>query len=95
MLKAIAIFIIKIYQYCISPLLGNNCRFYPSCSQYSIQAIERFGIIKGSYLSMRRLLKCHPWHEGGEDPVPEKEPHQSCCHNADSPSNSQLNKSKD
>ena len=78
MFKAIAIFIIKVYQYCISPLLGNNCRFYPSCSQYSVQAIERFGVIKGSYLSIRRLLKCHPWHEGGEDPVPEKKPHRTC-----------------
>jgi putative membrane protein insertion efficiency factor len=78
MFKAIAIFIIKVYQYCISPLLGNNCRFYPSCSQYSVQAIERFGVIKGSYLSIRRLLKCHPWHEGGEDPVPEKQAHKTC-----------------
>ncbi|WP_113874471.1 membrane protein insertion efficiency factor YidD [Marinomonas aquiplantarum] len=76
MIKRLALLLIKAYQYGISPLLGNNCRFYPSCSQYSLQAIERFGVIKGSYLSIRRLSKCHPWHEGGEDPVPEK---MSCC----------------
>ncbi|KZN14660.1 membrane protein insertion efficiency factor YidD [Marinomonas sp. TW1] len=77
MIKSLALLLIKAYQYGISPLLGNNCRFYPSCSQYSLQAIERFGVIKGSYLSIKRLSKCHPWHEGGEDPVPEK---ASCCH---------------
>ncbi|WP_084546042.1 membrane protein insertion efficiency factor YidD [Marinomonas profundimaris] len=70
MLKKIFILLVKGYQFLISPLLGNNCRFYPSCSQYMIQAIERFGVIKGVYLGVKRLSKCHPWHEGGMDPVP-------------------------
>jgi len=64
--------IIKFYKYFISPLLGSNCRFYPSCSSYSIEALQRHGAIIGSYLSLRRLLKCHPFHQGGIDPVPEK-----------------------
>ncbi|MBJ7539151.1 membrane protein insertion efficiency factor YidD [Marinomonas transparens] len=64
------ILLVRGYQLIISPLLGNNCRFYPSCSQYMIQAIERFGVIKGVYLGLKRLSKCHPWHEGGMDPVP-------------------------
>ncbi|RNF73939.1 membrane protein insertion efficiency factor YidD [Marinomonas rhizomae] len=70
-MKKIFILLVKGYQFLISPLLGNNCRFYPSCSQYMIQAIERFGIFKGVFLGLRRLSKCHPWHEGGMDPVPE------------------------
>jgi putative membrane protein insertion efficiency factor len=51
--------------------LGNHCRFYPSCSHYSIEAFEKHGFIQGLYLSVRRLSRCHPWHEGGIDPVPE------------------------
>jgi uncharacterized protein len=64
--------IIKFYKYFISPLLGSNCRFYPSCSSYSLEALQRHGAIIGSYLTLRRLLKCQPFHEGGIDPVPEK-----------------------
>jgi putative membrane protein insertion efficiency factor len=64
--------VIKFYRYFISPLLGSNCRFYPSCSSYSIEALTRHGAVIGSYLTLRRLLKCHPFHEGGIDPVPEK-----------------------
>ncbi|MGZ8097138.1 MAG: membrane protein insertion efficiency factor YidD [Methylosarcina sp.] len=63
---------IKCYKYFISPLLGNHCRFYPSCSSYSIEALQRHGALFGSYLTLRRLLKCHPFHPGGIDPVPEK-----------------------
>ncbi len=55
---------------CFSPFLGNNCRFYPSCSHYAEEAIATHGVIKGSYLALRRLGRCHPWHEGGLDPVP-------------------------
>jgi len=64
--------IIKVYKYFISPLLGSNCRFYPSCSSYSLEALQRHGAIIGSYLTLKRLLKCHPFHQGGIDPVPEK-----------------------
>ena len=53
-------------------MLGNNCRFYPSCSTYSMEALTVHGTLIGSYLTIRRLLKCHPFHEGGIDPVPEK-----------------------
>ncbi|WP_392566039.1 membrane protein insertion efficiency factor YidD [Utexia brackfieldae] len=67
------IFLIRGYQRFISPLLGPNCRFQPSCSQYAIIALSRFGLIKGSWLTVKRVLKCHPLHEGGEDPVPPKD----------------------
>nr|WP_212655447.1 membrane protein insertion efficiency factor YidD [Marinomonas sp. CT5] len=80
-MKRIFVTLVKGYQFLISPLLGNNCRFYPTCSHYMIQAIERFGIVKGTYLGVKRLLKCHPWHEGGIDPVPDscqcKDKHKS------------------
>jgi putative membrane protein insertion efficiency factor len=61
---------IRGYRYLISPLLGPNCRFYPSCSCYAEEAIALHGSMKGSYLAARRLLRCHPWHPGGYDPVP-------------------------
>ena len=64
--------VVKCYKTFISPLLGNNCRFYPSCSTYSIEALTTHGVLTGSYLTVKRLLKCHPFHEGGLDPVPEK-----------------------
>ena len=70
-MRALASFIIKSYRYLISPLLGNHCRFYPSCSCYAETAIARYGFIKGSLLTLKRLGKCHPWHEGGLDPVPD------------------------
>ncbi len=69
MAKGMIIFI-RCYQYCMSPLLGNCCRFYPSCSAYAIEAIVRFGLVKGFFLTLRRLLRCHPWHAGFDDPVP-------------------------
>jgi uncharacterized protein len=62
--------LIRLYRYFISPMLGPNCRFYPSCSCYAEEAIEHHGIVRGSYLAARRLLRCHPWHPGGYDPVP-------------------------
>jgi putative membrane protein insertion efficiency factor len=64
--------IIKFYKYFISPLLVPSCRFYPNCSSYSLEAIQSHGAFIGSYLTLRRLLKCHPFHSGGIDPVPEK-----------------------
>lgn len=63
--------IIKAYSYLISPLLGPSCRFYPSCSHYAADAVERHGVMKGGWLATRRIARCHPWHEGGVDPVPE------------------------
>ncbi|MGY0395190.1 MULTISPECIES: membrane protein insertion efficiency factor YidD [unclassified Fusobacterium] len=71
-MKKIILLLIKFYQKYISIFLGKNCRFYPTCSAYTYEAIERFGIIKGGYLGVRRILKCHPFHPGGYDPVPEK-----------------------
>jgi putative membrane protein insertion efficiency factor len=62
--------LIRGYRYLISPLLGNHCRFYPSCSHYALDAIEYHGALKGSWLAGARLLRCHPWHPGGYDPVP-------------------------
>ncbi|CDL86633.1 membrane protein insertion efficiency factor YidD [Xenorhabdus cabanillasii] len=62
--------LIRGYQLVISPLLGPRCRFNPTCSQYGIEALRRFGMIKGSWLTVKRVLKCHPLHEGGDDPVP-------------------------
>ncbi|PHS70025.1 MAG: membrane protein insertion efficiency factor YidD [Methylophaga sp.] len=66
----ILIILIRAYQLLISPLLGTHCRFQPTCSRYMMDAISRFGVIRGSWLGIRRLLHCHPWHEGGLDPVP-------------------------
>ena len=66
---------IKFYQLFISPLLGSNCRFNPTCSQYAYDAIKQHGFFKGALLSTKRIGKCHPWHEGGYDPVPEKHSH--------------------
>jgi hypothetical protein len=67
--KNIAIFLIRNYKKYLSPFLPDACRFYPSCSCYSHEAIERHGILKGSGLSLRRIAKCHPLHPGGYDPV--------------------------
>lgn len=61
---------IRFYQVVISPYLGNRCRFYPSCSNYAIQSIEKYGLLKGGFLSFRRIFRCHPFHKGGYDPVP-------------------------
>jgi uncharacterized protein len=63
---------IRFYQKVLSPLKPPSCRFYPTCSQYGIEAIERFGPLKGGYLTIKRILKCHPFHPGGFDYVPEK-----------------------
>ena len=70
-MRAILIVLIRGYQLLLSPLLGNHCRFYPRCSQYAREAIERHGALRGGWLAIRRVLRCHPWHPGGVDPVPE------------------------
>lgn len=69
-LKYIFIYLIKFYQKFISPLKPPSCRFYPTCSQYSIESIKKYGSIKGSYLAIKRILRCHPFNPGGYDPVP-------------------------
>lgn len=70
MIRSICLGLIRSYQYFISPLLGPACRFYPSCSAYTYDAIMLHGVFKGIYLGFRRILRCHPLHPGGYDPVP-------------------------
>ena len=62
--------VVRGYQLLVSPLIGNNCRYQPTCSQYCIEAIERFGVWRGSWLTLRRLARCHPWGGSGYDPLP-------------------------
>lgn len=69
-IKKIMIASIRFYQIFISPVLGKRCRFYPSCSQYMIEALKKYGIFHGSYLAVKRIMRCHPWHPGGYDPLP-------------------------
>lgn len=71
-MKYIFIGLIKFYQKAISPFRPPSCKFYPTCSAYGLEAIKRFGALKGSYLTVKRLSKCHPFHQGGVDLVPEK-----------------------
>ncbi|MBO4777277.1 MAG: membrane protein insertion efficiency factor YidD [Bacteroidales bacterium] len=68
--RKIFIFPIRLYQWCISPLLPNACRYTPTCSQYGVEAIQKYGIFKGGWLLLKRLLRCHPWGGHGYDPVP-------------------------
>ncbi|AXH99655.1 membrane protein insertion efficiency factor YidD [Sporosarcina sp. PTS2304] len=72
MLKKVLVLFIRFYQKFISPMFPPSCRFYPTCSHYGVEAIETHGALKGSYLAVMRILKCHPFHEGGFDPVPPK-----------------------
>jgi hypothetical protein len=67
----ILIGLVRGYQLLLSPLVGHNCRFQPTCSHYMIEAIQRFGVMRGTWLGIRRISRCHPWHEGGIDPVPD------------------------
>ncbi|HEX4985916.1 MAG TPA: membrane protein insertion efficiency factor YidD [Burkholderiales bacterium] len=69
-MRAAFLFAIRMYQFFLSPWLGKGCRFYPSCSEYAKGAVTRYGAARGGWLATRRLLKCHPWHPGGCDPVP-------------------------
>lgn len=69
-MNALIRYLLRGYQLFVSPLLGPRCRFYPSCSQYAIEAVHLHGSLRGSLMALRRLLRCHPWHAGGYDPVP-------------------------
>ena len=70
MIKRFMVLLIRGYALLISPFLGNNCRYYPSCSAYTQEAIERHGALRGLWLGIKRISRCHPFHEGGYDPVP-------------------------
>ncbi len=69
-MKALLVALLRGYQYAVRPMLGANCRFFPSCSDYAREAIERHGAARGSWLAMKRVARCHPYHDGGYDPVP-------------------------
>lgn len=69
-MKRLLLALIAVYRYAISPLLGRNCRFFPSCSEYAQHALCKHGVGKGSWLALNRLCRCHPWNPGGYDPVP-------------------------
>ena len=68
-MKAVLVFLIRGYKLFISPILPPSCRFTPTCSEYTLQAIQKYGALRGTYLGVRRLLRCHPFHEGGYEPV--------------------------
>ena len=71
MIKFFFKIIIKLYQYTISPIIGPRCRYLPSCSNYALEAIDKHGVAKGMFLSIKRISKCHPWGKSGHDPVPD------------------------
>jgi len=71
---AVAVGLVRVYQWTLRPMIGANCRFAPSCSEYAIDAFHKHGTVRGGTLAVRRILRCNPWHEGGYDPVPDREP---------------------
>ena len=72
LIKKVFIFPIKLYQWLLSPMLGKSCRFHPTCSHYMVEAIEEWGILKGGWMGLKRIGRCHPWGGSGYDPVPKK-----------------------
>jgi putative membrane protein insertion efficiency factor len=74
-MKTLLVWLLRAYQLALSPMLGQNCRFYPSCSNYAIEALRTHGAARGSWLSLRRVCRCHPWNDGGFDPVPPAHKH--------------------
>lgn len=71
-MKTLLIWLVRGYQIVLSPWMGQSCRFNPTCSNYAMGALKEYGALRGSWMALRRIGKCHPWHEGGEDPVPPK-----------------------
>ena len=69
-MKLLLLAMIRFYRFAISPMLGHRCRFFPSCSEYAAEAIQKYGVFKGLHLGLTRLFRCHPWNQGGFDPVP-------------------------
>ncbi len=75
-MKTVLTALLRAYRYAVSPMLGARCRFHPSCSAYALEAIAAHGALRGSWLAVRRVARCHPWHPGGYDPVPVTHPEQ-------------------
>ena len=74
-MRSILVRLIAVYRYALSPFFGQHCRFHPTCSEYAQTAIMRHGVMRGSWLATKRLARCHPWHPGGVDPVPDRSEH--------------------
>lgn len=69
-MKILLIGLVRFYQYAISPLVGRRCRYFPTCSEYTLDAVKKYGAAKGGWMGAKRICRCHPWHPGGYDPVP-------------------------